>query len=139
MYNPVRIMHSPRNATNNQSGQYNANPNVLSDTDSGIRVNQAGTYLVTAHVRGTEKNQADTFAVGVNGSVTNTNTENTFSTDGPGGQFSSITTQLKLNAGDEVGVFLVSQGTFTTVPWLTSAGTRGGAAPSTGLSIVKIA
>jgi hypothetical protein len=138
MSNPVRIMHTPRNSTTGSWGSFNGNTSVFSDSDSGIRVNQPGTYLVTAHVKGNELNQADTFAVGVNGKVNNTNSYNTFATDGPGGQFSSITTQLTLNSGDEVGLFLVSQGTFKTNPWMTTAGQQGGSAPSTSISMVRI-
>jgi hypothetical protein len=104
-----------------------------------MRVSQSGTYLVSALLGVNERNQANTYALGVNGNVMNTNAHNTFATDGPGGQRTAITTQLKLNAGDEVGIFLVSQGTAETLPWMTTAGRQGGSAPSSAISMVKIA
>ncbi len=146
----------------NSTGGYTSNPGVLSPGPTGIRVNESGTYLVSANIKTNEKNQGNTFAVGVNGSVTNTNTHNTFSTNGSGNQTSAITTQLKLNKGDEVSLYLVSPGVTQLVDWTSTGanayagssmlsgfggGAGGGGAgltevagsPSLAMSMVKIA
>jgi hypothetical protein len=147
--------------SNFSTGNYNTNPRLFEASPNGIRVTQSGTYLVTSHVKVNEKNQADTFALGVNGNVRNVNGNNTFSTDGSGNQITDITTQLKLNAGDEVSLNLVSPGTAQLIAWTSTgantyansmlAGYGGGAggggagltevagSPSIGMSMVKIA
>ena len=154
MYNPVRL---PFIAANNpgatmgnyqgsyqptfSTGSYNTNSGVFTPTSDGITVNQAGTYLVSAQVKANELNQADTYALGVNGSVTNTNAHNTFASNGSGNQITNITTQLKLNAGDQVSLNLVSQGTAKLNSWMNSG--RGvtdvPGSPSLVMSMVKIA
>ncbi len=175
MYNPVRLPFINQNipsdvgssyrpgsaGTSYQSDNtYNSNTGVFTHTQDGIRVHQDGTYLVTAHVKGNNRNQADTFALGVNGSVTNTTAHNTLSPNGTGNQVTSITTQLKLKAGDEVSLNLVSPGTVKLISWTSTnanpytggplAGYGGGGgggrgltevagSPSIGMSMVKIA
>jgi hypothetical protein len=122
----------------NSSFPINYNPEVYTTSPSGIRVNKSGTYLVTGAVYVDEKNQGNTYALGVNGRV-DPNLYTTFATTGTGNQRTDITTQLKLNAGDEVSLRLVSQGTSVGKAWMTDGGTP---VPGTGtlaMTMVKIA
>ena len=154
MNNPVRLPFAPINnpqitggnyqgsyQSNTSTGSYTSNSGVLTPTSDGITVNQAGTYLVSAQVKVDEKNQANTYAIGVNGSVTNTNAHNTFTSNGTGWQITNITTQLKLNPGDQVSLNLVSQGTSALKSWMNTG--RGvvdvPGSPSLVMSMVKMA
>ena len=153
IYNPVRLPLIPLNMPpqtggnyqgtyqpNTSSNSYNSNPGLFTPTDDGITVRQAGTYLVSGQVKVDEKNQGNTYAIGVNGRV-DPNLHTTFATNGSGWQITDITTQLKLNAGDQISLNLVSQGTSALKAWMNTG--RGltdvPGSPTLRLSATKIA
>ena len=111
---------------------------MFEPTIDGFRVKKSGTYLIDGKVKVNERNQANTYAIGVNGRVDPTK-HTTFATDGTGQQISSITTQLDLNAGDEVSLNLVSQGTSQLSAWPGLGTTQTPGSPTLVLSGTKIA
>ena len=151
MYNPVLLelmaANIPAETGGTQGSSYwgadstdpnNYNPDVYTQSPSGIRVLKSGTYLASATVRVNELNQGDTYALGVNGRV-DPNLYTTFSTHGKGNQIADITTQLKLNANDEVGLFLVSPGASQGKGWMTAGGTPVAGTGTHALQLTKIA
>ena len=100
---------------------------TLNTTTNTVTVSEAGTYLITATV---DSSTPGAYAITVNGAIPNA--YSAFGVTSATGGSSSISTLVTLNAGDQVGIGLIS-------PSVTLSSTTAGiTVPSTALTLTKV-